>query len=600
MSNKKQEIPAIRFNGFTDAWEQCKFSQYYKVSSGFAFKLEDYTEIGVPIVNGESIQHGVVSSNKFNYLPDSFRNKYPQYVLNTGDIVLGLNRPVINGELKIAKIPEKLDKSLLYQRAGKVEYIRPISKKFSFILLDKEILKYTLKEAVGSDQPFISTTKLAEWKMFVPSSNDEMEKLGIFFNLLNNAIALHQRKLDKAKELKSAYLSEMFPAEGERKPKRRFAGFTDDWEQRKLGDHCEMFNGDRSSKYPNAQDMVSDGIPFINAGDLENGHVNLKTAKKISRGKYDELSGAKLQLGDIVYCLRGTLGKNAYIDNFDKGTVASSLVAIRPKNIDGRYLYYILNSDIEYKQRIVHDEGAAQPNLSAKSVSEFVMPVPDIDEQKKISAYFSNLDHLIALHQRQLDNYKELKKAMMQNIFNKKLRFKNGNGNEFPEWKKKKLNNFCSVTTGKLDANAMKENGVYKFFTCSHQDYLIDTYAFEGESLIIAGNGDVGHIKYYNGKFNAYQRTYILQNFENISAVYLKNNLENELPRRIQRETQQSAMVYIKLSTLTEAEIDVPIMEEQNIIGDFLSKFDSMIAKQEKIIDLFKEQKKVLMQKMFV
>ena len=84
------------------------------------------------------------------------------------------------------------------------------------------------------------------------------------------------------------------------------------------------------------------------------------------------------------------------------------------------------------------------------------------------------------------------------------------------------------------------------------------------------------------------------------SAVYLKNNLENELPRRIQRETQQSAMVYIKLSTLTEAEIDVPIMEEQNIIGDFLSKFDSMIAKQEKIIDLFKEQKKVLMQKMFV
>lgn len=119
-----------------------------------------------------------------------------------------------------------------------------------------------------------------------------------------------------------------------------------------------MYNGDRSSKYPNAQDMVAEGIPFINAGDLENGHVNLTTCNKISREKYDDLGGAKLQLGDIVYCLRGTLGKNAYIDNFTEGTVASSLVAIRPKNIDGRFLFHVLNSNIEYRQRVVHDEGS--------------------------------------------------------------------------------------------------------------------------------------------------------------------------------------------------------------------------------------------------
>lgn len=172
---------------------------------------------------------------------------------------------------------------------------------------------------------------------------------------------------------------------------------------------------------------------------------------------------------------------------------------------------------------------------------------------------------------------------------------------EIPEdWTETKGKYCFDITTGRLDANAEEIDGIYPFFTCSNRIKKINTYAFDCEALLIAGNGDVGYTQYYNGKFNAYQRTYILQNFENISAVYLKNNLENELPRRIQRETQQSAMVYIKLSTLTEAEIDVPIMEEQNIIGDFLSKFDSMIAKQEKIIDLFKEQKKVLMQKMFV
>ena len=178
-----------------------------------------------------------------------------------------------------------------------------------------------------------------------------------------------------------------------------------------------MYNGDRSSKYPNAQDMVAEGIPFINAGDLENGCVNLTTCNKISRGKYDDLGGAKLQLGDIVYCLRGTLGKNAYIDNFTEGTVASSLVAIRPKNIVGRFLFQVLNSDIEYRQRVVHDEGAAQPNLSAKSVSEFTMPVPNIDEQEKVSKYFDYLDNLITLHQCKVEKLNILKKSMLEKMF---------------------------------------------------------------------------------------------------------------------------------------------------------------------------------------
>lgn len=203
------------------------------------------------------------------------------------------------------------------------------------------------------------------------------------------------------------------------KPKIRFKDFTGPWEQRKLDEYCEMFNGDRSSKYPNAQDMISDGIPFINAGDLKNGCVNLDTANKITREKYAELNGVKLQLGDIVYCLRGTLGKNAYIDNFAEGTVASSLVAIRPKNIDGKFLFHVLNSDIEYRQRIVHDEGAAQPNLSAKNVSEFIIPVPHIEEQKRISVYFSALDHLITLHQRKVENLKKIKRAMLEKMFPK-------------------------------------------------------------------------------------------------------------------------------------------------------------------------------------
>lgn len=168
-----------------------------------------------------------------------------------------------------------------------------------------------------------------------------------------------------------------------------------------MGDVVEFYNGDRSSRYPNDSDMVSEGIPFINAGDLVSGRVKLDTANKISEEKYNELSGAKIQGGDIIYCLRGTLGKNAFVDNFDIGTVASSLVDIRPQEIVGKYLFQVLNSDIEYRQRMLNDEGAAQPNLSAKNLSLFDIPMPSEAEQIKIAEYFERIDNLITLHQRE-------------------------------------------------------------------------------------------------------------------------------------------------------------------------------------------------------
>ena len=229
----------------------------------------------------------------------------------------------------------------------------------------------------------------------------------------------------------------------------RFQGFTNDWEQRKLGEFCNMFNGDRGINYPKDSDMVPDGIPFINAGDLQEGRVNLATVNKITREKFYQLSGAKIKRGDILYCLRGTLGKNAFVDSFNEGTVASSLVDIRPKNIDSQYLFTILNSDIEYRQRIRCDEGAAQPNLSAKNLANFDIPVPEIGEQVKIGRYFETLSNLIALHQRKLTKLQLLKKSMLTKMFPKdgarvpEIRFQGFHG----DWEQRKLGEvFTSLT----------------------------------------------------------------------------------------------------------------------------------------------------------
>ena len=220
-----------------------------------------------------------------------------------------------------------------------------------------------------------------------------------------------------------------------------------------------MFNGDRGINYPKDSDMVQAGIPFVNAGDLQEGKVNLTTANKITREKFDQLGGAKIKRGDILYCLRGTLGKNAFVDNFDEGTVASSLVDIRPKNVDSQYLFTVLNSDIEYRQRILCDEGAAQPNLSARNLANFDIPVPKIEEQVKIGRHFESLSNLITLHQRKCDRLVNVKKALLEKMFPK-------NGKNVPElrfsgfteaWEQRKLKELGEIKTGNTPSTAVNE-----------------------------------------------------------------------------------------------------------------------------------------------
>ena len=174
-------------------WEQRKFSNYYKMSSGYAFKMSDYCNDGIGLINGESIQYGMINDNNLNHLPETFIQQYSDFILKQGDIVVGLNRPITNGNLKIARIPSKYNNSLLYQRAGKIVYKKECDKDFSYVLLSQEILKHTLVEAVGSDQPFISTSKLDKWEMMMPIDIKEQHKIGEYFKNLDHLITLHRR-----------------------------------------------------------------------------------------------------------------------------------------------------------------------------------------------------------------------------------------------------------------------------------------------------------------------------------------------------------------------------------------------------------------------
>lgn len=190
----------------------------------------------------------------------------------------------------------------------------------------------------------------------------------------------------------------------------------------RLDTYADFFNGDRSKNYPSASDIVAEGCAFINAGHLQDGKVNYENCDYITQQKYKSLHGAKIQQGDILYCLRGTLGKNAFIEEkVVDGTVASSLVVIRPHDINNKFLFYILNSFIEEKQRRAADNGTAQPNLSAVSVAAFKVLAPSRPEQDHIVEVLETIDNSIKQERDVLNKYSLLKQGLMQDLLSGKI-----------------------------------------------------------------------------------------------------------------------------------------------------------------------------------
>ena len=167
-------------------------------------------------------------------------------------------------------------------------------------------------------------------------------------------------------------------------------------------------------------------------------------------------------------------------------------------------------------------------------------------------------------------------------------------------WEQRKLGEFADISTGKLDANAMVEDGEYDFYTSGMKKYRIDTPAFEGPAITIAGNGaTVGYMHLADGEFNAYQRTYVLQNFQ-ANRYFLYSEISKKLPRKIAQEARTGNIPYIVMDMLTELTISLPVLEEEQAkIGAFFKQLDNTIALHQRQLDNYKALKKVMLQKIF-
>ena len=262
-----------------------------------------------------------------------------------------------------------------------------------------------------------------------------------------------------------------------------------------------------------------------------------------------------------------------------------------------KFLAYFFKTIVWQNQvKSVANYGARYDRINITDNAFFSLKIllPPLDEQKKIAEILSTWDEAINLTINLIESKKQFKKALMQNLLTAKIRFLQFKD----EWKEIKLGEICEIQTGKLNANAMIQGGRYKFFTCAKEVFEIDCYAFDTEAILISGNGEnVGYIHYFNGKFNAYQRTYVLDKFtENI--LFIKYFLEFALKRKIEIEKKDGNTPYIVLSTIFGFIVKLPNLKEQQKIAEVLTACDDEINLLNLKLENLKKQKQGLMQKL--
>ena len=190
------------------------------------------------------------------------------------------------------------------------------------------------------------------------------------------------------------------------------------WEKVDLGQHAQLINGDRGTNYPSRENFVEKGIPFINAGHLSEGKIDFTKMNFISENRFNLLGSGKIKKHDILYCLRGSLGKSAIVQTEGKGAIASSLVIIRPAEIlSVEYLYSYLDSSFGQREIRRFDNGSSQPNLSAANVKKYSFPLPPLDLQQRFAVIVTSVEEQKAKMRKHLEQLDDLFASLQQRAF---------------------------------------------------------------------------------------------------------------------------------------------------------------------------------------
>lgn len=341
-----------------------------------------------------------------------------------------------------------------------------------------------------------------------------------------------------------------------------------------------------------AEEYEDTGIPVVMPKDISRGFFSETTIARISQEKANILRRHKISYGDILFSRRGDLSKIGIATEENEGWICGTgcLRARLSTELNPKYMLYYSQQQSIKEWLESNALGQTMLNLNTSILGNLPVFAPSLPEQQAIVDVLESWDKAISLTEKLVKAKERTFSYLLHRII------LDHQTNSFS--KSVQLEDICSITTGSKDVNEGDPEGSYPFFTCGKDHIYSNEFSFDTTAILIAGNGNIGNPQLYTGKFEAYQRTYVLYDFKHVSAQYLLFYLTATLRRQIEKERQQGAMPYIKLSTLAKFMIHFPPIDEQDQLASLLSSLRQEIYLLEQIECKFMSQKQALMQKL--
>ena len=407
MTNDVKNVPGLRFPGFEDVWKEKNLGRVLDIKSGKAYKENEYTIKGVPLLQGENINHNKLKKPTV-FLPDSYLNDNKNTILEKDDIVVGLNRPIIKNQLKIAKVSNEFIPGILYQRSGKIIYDKS-KPDFYLNFFDKQIKEFVLKESVGSDQPFISTIQLKKKRVYIPVNENEIVLLNHFFSKLDRQIELEEQKLEKLEEQKKGYMQQIFSQQLRFKDKN--GNDYPEWEELLISEIGKVVTGNTPSKkekeYWNSNEYI-----WVTPTDISNKKNIYTSEHQLSQKGFEK--ARNLPKDTLLITCIASIGKNVILR--EQGSCNQQINAVIPfDEFDVDFLYYAFEKISKLMRRIA---GKTATQIVNKKIFEnLTLDIPITLEQQKIAKFLSKFDEAIEKQSDKIKLLKERKKGFLQKMF---------------------------------------------------------------------------------------------------------------------------------------------------------------------------------------
>lgn len=396
MTTNKQMVPELRFKGFTDPWEQRKLGEEAQLTMGQSPNSENYTKNPDDYI----LVQGNADMKNGRVVPRVWTTQITKKA-EKSDLILSVRAPV--GDIG------KTDYDVVLGRG--VAAIK--GNEFIFQQLGKmKLTGYWTRYSTGSTFESINSNDIKDAKIMVPVE-EEQQKIGSFFQQLDHLITLHQRKLEKLQELKKGYLQKLFPKNGSKFPQLRFAGFTDAWEKRKLGEIADIRGGGTPST---SKPEYWDGeIDWYAPAEIGTQRYVSRSRRQITNLGLNKSSATMLPANKtILFTSRAGIGNAAILTKSGATNQGFQSIVVKPATD----IYFLYSEIPEIKRKAIRlAAGSTFLEISGKSLSKIKIWLPSFKEQSRIGHLFLQIDNLIAVNQRKVELLKKLKQAYLQKMF---------------------------------------------------------------------------------------------------------------------------------------------------------------------------------------